>query len=698
MNKLIIAFILISVCVAAKAVVITQWNFEAQNLQPNQGSGSIALTGNTTNDGFGSGNNSSYAWSTTGYPAQSTNNLTAGIYFDVSTVGYNTINVSWSHRHSNTSANRAVLYYTLDKTAPTPVWQLAETFNAPTGDTWYQRAYNGNGIAGLANNANLAFKIVSAFANTGNTAYMPSTSTSPYASTGKWRFDNILVEGTPTLPALSINADLTEFYATVGQVSAIQNYSINGYNLTSNLLITAPAHFKLRVLGGIFFSNTLLLTPLYGSLSITIEVTYQPNITGVNNGDIVHSSMGITPLNLTVTGRSVLPEPSAYPTGLHASNATYYQMDLNWTDPIGTVLPDGYCIKGSKVHPDSIAFPVDGVVEESKKLTKYVNYGVQSTLIWELEENMPYFFKIYPYTNSGAAINYKNDSAVPVLSTNTTVGPVGSTLNPGDIAFVEFGTDSPDRFAFVLLKDMAENTKITFTDQAWDGNAWVEGETTYYWRGIARAYAKGEVIHIVEDTLYTDEGIINPNLSGFSNSGDQILAYQGAAGTPNFIAGFSNTGWLNSGTPTNNSSYLPATLNINDTALGFSDEVDNGCYNGAMLTGSPSQLRAAIHNPANWLRNNSLTEILFPDWNITVMSDGITGICLQRIDNLTFRISWDIVSGAASYKIYTSANPDATYPEDWNILNQGLETNHYDLTINSLNNPARFYRITAELN
>ena len=169
-RNLFICLFIVSV-ISINATIITEWNFESESLNPSTGSGTVSRIGGVAHDTFNDGyDDSEYAWSTTSYPAQSTNNLSGGIKIEVSTIGYTDIYFSWVTRHSNTSANREVLFYTLDKTAVPPVWIQAGVYNAASGDDWFARSFDGRSIPGLNNNANLAFKIVSAFSNAANTA------------------------------------------------------------------------------------------------------------------------------------------------------------------------------------------------------------------------------------------------------------------------------------------------------------------------------------------------------------------------------------------------------------------------------------------------------------------------------------------------------------------------------------------------
>lgn len=197
---------------SAQGAIITQWNFNSVpsdantstgTTLPNIGAGTIAVVGGVTSS-FSSGDatggstdpatGDDSGLQTTTYPAQGTNNKTAGIEARVGTSGYQDIVVSWDQRHSNTSANTIRLQYTLDITSVTPTWVDDAVFTADAGDKWFNnRSSDLSAVTGLNNNPNAAFRVVTEFATA--TDYVASTSTSNYASTGTQRFDMVTVSG-----------------------------------------------------------------------------------------------------------------------------------------------------------------------------------------------------------------------------------------------------------------------------------------------------------------------------------------------------------------------------------------------------------------------------------------------------------------------------------------------------------------------
>ncbi|PSJ60564.1 calcium-binding protein [Kumtagia ephedrae] len=173
---------------------------------------------------------------------------------------------------------------------------------------------------------------------------------------------------------------------------------------------------------------------------------------------------------------------------------------------------------------------------------------------------------------------------------------MATTLAAGDIAVVNYNADDPDTFAFVLLRDIEAGTTINFTDNGWKaagGFLASEGTTTYT---AGADVAAGTVIEI------TAPGI---GAVAFNVNGDQIIAYQGTAGSPTFIyaADFADSNETFAGDATDTlTSALPTGLTLGETALAFGS--DNGTYTGP-TSGTRAELLAAIADPTNWTLNST---------------------------------------------------------------------------------------------
>lgn len=222
MKKLIMASLLSLVtAVSAQADVITQWNFNSNppdtslttgTIAPSVGLGTASLVGGTSAT-FASGNANggstdtagadNTGWNVTTFAAQGTGDLTRGVQFLASTVGFQDVIISWDQRHSNTASRWVQFQYTTDGTNFT---SFGSPFEGTAGDTWFNnRSVDLTGVSGVNDNANFGFRIVASFAPA-TSAYAPSNSSSTYNTTGTWRFDMVTVSATavpePTSMAL----------------------------------------------------------------------------------------------------------------------------------------------------------------------------------------------------------------------------------------------------------------------------------------------------------------------------------------------------------------------------------------------------------------------------------------------------------------------------------------------------------------
>jgi hypothetical protein len=186
----------ISVVASSQAqILITKWDFNAANLQPSIGTGTLSLIGGTTATFAGGFDDENVGWRTANYPSQGQNNLTAGFQMQVSTVGKSGITLSYAVRHGIESANSQSVLWSTDNSS----YQPAGTFTfAPaasgSGDTWYTRSVSLP--AGADNQGNLYVRIVSNF-TPGLSTYTASQLGSSYNGAGPWRFDDVSFSAVP---------------------------------------------------------------------------------------------------------------------------------------------------------------------------------------------------------------------------------------------------------------------------------------------------------------------------------------------------------------------------------------------------------------------------------------------------------------------------------------------------------------------
>lgn len=200
---------------------------------------------------------------------------------------------------------------------------------------------------------------------------------------------------------------------------------------------------------------------------------------------------------------------------------------------------------------------------------------------------------------------------------------MATTLVAGDIAFVGVqGDGSPERFAFVLLRDVEAGTEIHFTD-----NGWLASGAFRPNEGVLRWTAPADV---AAGTVVTWSGNTGPwsAVSGsfaLANTGDQVVAFQGTVAAPTALLAAIQTdadAWQSDAADAGTSAVpgvgsaaladlVEGTFSV---AIGASatTENDNGAYGGP-TSGDADALRAATNDAANWtVTRNTSDPLAFP--------------------------------------------------------------------------------------
>ena len=201
-----------------------------------------------------------------------------------------------------------------------------------------------------------------------------------------------------------------------------------------------------------------------------------------------------------------------------------------------------------------------------------------------------------------------------------------TTLSEGDIAITGVNADNPDEFSFVLLTDVTSGTIINFTDGGWYPTGGFRGYNTNNGR-----ISEGVIVWTASSALSCGTEIIITNTTGnihsattgtaieapdtgfaLNSAGDQILAYQGTAGSPTFLYAIrfgSAAGWsINDiDVASANDSGIPAGLTAGVNALDLGNN-DNSNYLCTVTSNQTLILEALANvNATNWYQTNSNT-------------------------------------------------------------------------------------------
>ncbi len=110
-------------------------------------------------------------------------------------------------------------------------------------------------------------------------------------------------------------------------------------------------------------------------------------------------------------------EPTAHPLNLQIT-ANGSNINLTWDDAWGTVHPDGYLVMASNVSFAAIETPADGLVysDDASLVGGTARLNISQTVqlaeFTDAVSGQAYYFKLYPYTNSGSTRDNKTGGAV----------------------------------------------------------------------------------------------------------------------------------------------------------------------------------------------------------------------------------------------------------------------------------------------
>ncbi len=176
---------------------------------------------------------------------------------------------------------------------------------------------------------------------------------------------------------------------------------------------------------GIYTHSTTIAVPAVAPGSTRLRVastadtgTKEPPNAG---SDIFYGEAEDYTINL------VKPEPTNYPSAFTATASGATQITTSWTDATTGTAPDGYVLLCNKTG--AFTSPVDGTAQADDSNcadgsgVKNVAQGTGTYAWTALTNYTTYYFKIFPYTNSGSSINYKTDGTPSNTASATLVDP-----------------------------------------------------------------------------------------------------------------------------------------------------------------------------------------------------------------------------------------------------------------------------------
>lgn len=182
-------------------------------------------------------------------------------------------------------------------------------------------------------------------------------------------------------PVLSVNGTLNSFHQNIPSASAVQQYTVAGFNLTNDLVITPPASYQVSADDGATWfnqSSPLHITQSGGLIAKTVKVRLNASSPGNYNGSIEHSSTGTQPVLLSAAGTAIL-SPAPPGTALivakdGSGDYTTVQAAIN-AAPTGLTAPYIIFIRNGK-YKEKITVP------SNKPFIQLVGESVANTILY----------------------------------------------------------------------------------------------------------------------------------------------------------------------------------------------------------------------------------------------------------------------------------------------------------------------------
>lgn len=238
------------------------------------------------------------------------------------------------------------------------------------------------------------------------------------------------------------------------------------------------------------------------------------------------------------------PEPTNHATNFSSENIGTSEIKLSWNDAIGGDLPFAYLILANTtnvfVDPvDGVDLVVDTDLSDGTAAVKVLQ-GVEEFSFTSFTSQTNYYFKIYPYSNSGNNIDFKTDDVVPttsilspelpcVIEDFSNLGtPSGWVLSGASVSggLLEFGSNNGTATLPMINKPSVLNFTLARTTNVTNKTFLVEVSTTSSTDGYT-------VVATYDHSNTTSGGTISVNipLSNYTYFDNVYIRFSKVSGT-----------------------------------------------------------------------------------------------------------------------------------------------------------------------
>ena len=179
-------------------------------------------------------------------------------------------------------------------------------------------------------------------------------------------------------------------------------------------------------------------------------------------------------------------EPTKHPTAFTATPNSTSQITTTWTDATGAVLPESYLVQCSTTN--SFTDPTDATAQSNDtdcadgSGVQNIAQGTQTVAWTGLNTATQYFFKLFPFSNTGDDVDYKIDGTAETANATTTDYSIAIAKTTDGVES-NGGTPTDAVFTVTVTPANASGSAITgdiaYTGTASNGSDYATGATGF---------------------------------------------------------------------------------------------------------------------------------------------------------------------------------------------------------------------------
>ncbi|NHB68602.1 choice-of-anchor D domain-containing protein [Perlabentimonas gracilis] len=279
-----------------------------------------------------------------------------------------------------------------------------------------------------------------------------------------------LSAGTPIVQVIANPLNFGDVY--LGEVSAVQQFTVSGANLTEDIAISVPYGFQISVNSGGDFVNSMSLVQVGGVVTERIiYVRFAPTARKAYSELVSHVSAGAAQKDVAVTGNGIV-SPNIYTSvqtltfddvfvNYQSAEQTYNISASGLAEDLIVTAPDGFVISNTSGGDfgNTLSYtPADGIVPTSTVFVKFTPSALD-TYVADIE-----------HLSTGATTKLVAVSGISLETYAVTFNVTDGTdpISGAEVALTGYGTQTTDATGIAIFADVLPEAAMAYTVTAAD--------------------------------------------------------------------------------------------------------------------------------------------------------------------------------------------------------------------------------------